>query len=228
MESIATPFFSNSCVVTLKSGSIALPCRRRSPSPPRKRLLASRELRCQKMYVPGFAEASPEAKAARNLQDFFTYLAVKIVLAQLELGLVLHLSMKKADELNGYVKINDPVPGLRREQNASDVALVVALKCTLYSIQLTKSYNREAYDELMEFISGNSLNDGEKFCQRLMRESPRHKGLALRILEVRSAYAKQDFEWENLKKLAFKMVDESNTRLMRDYVEETSHLESEG
>lgn len=84
-------------------------------------------------------------------------------------------------------------------------------------------------------------------------------------LQVRSAYAKQDFEWENLKKLAFKvdstffffskvkntskldfgvgfvklflrslcivlwqMVDESNTRLMRDYVEETSHLENEG
>ncbi|XP_074592896.1 chaperonin-like RBCX protein 1, chloroplastic [Curcuma longa] len=176
MECIAAPFFSNSSssVFTLKSGSIALPRRRCSLSPPRKRLLASRDLRCQKMYVPGFAEASPEAKAARNLQDFFTYLAVKIVLAQLE------------------------------------------------------SYNREAYDELMEFISGNSLNDGEKFCRRLMRESPRHKGLALRILEVRSAYAKQDFEWENLKKLAFKMVDESNTRLMRDYVEETSHLENEG
>lgn len=34
----------------------------------------------------GFGEASPEAKAARNLQDFFTYVAVKIVLAQLEVS----------------------------------------------------------------------------------------------------------------------------------------------
>ncbi|XP_010913411.1 chaperonin-like RBCX protein 1, chloroplastic [Elaeis guineensis] len=130
--------------------------------------------RCQKMFVPGFGEASPEAKAARNLQNFFTYIAVKIVLAQLE------------------------------------------------------SYNPEAYSELMEFISRNSLNDGDKFCGRLMRESSRHQGLALRILEVRSAYSKRDFEWENLKKLAFKMVDESNTRLMRDYVLETSHMENEG
>lgn len=32
----------------------------------------------------GFGEASPETKAATNLHDFFTYLAVKIVLAQLE------------------------------------------------------------------------------------------------------------------------------------------------
>lgn len=121
----------------------------------------------------GFGEASPEAKAARNLQDFFTYIAVNIVLAQLE------------------------------------------------------SYNPEAHKELMEFVSRTSLNDGEKFCRTLMRESPRHRTLALRILEVRSAYSKMDFEWDNLKKLAFKMVDESNTRLMKDYVVETSDLNKE-
>lgn len=125
------------------------------------------------MFVPGFGEASPEAKAARNLQNFFTYVAVNIVLAQLE------------------------------------------------------SYNPEAYGELMEFVSRNSLNDGDGFCCRLLRESRRHKALALRILEVRSAYSKRDFEWENLKKLAFKMVDDSNTRLMRDYVTETSYLDND-
>ncbi|KAJ6795041.1 chaperonin-like RBCX protein 1, chloroplastic [Iris pallida] len=129
--------------------------------------------RCQKMFVPGFGEGSPEAKAARSLQDFFTFVAVKIVLAQLE------------------------------------------------------SYNPEAHAELMEFVDRNSLNDGDKFCRALMRESPRHKGLALRILEVRSAYTKRDFEWDNLEKLARKMVDESNTRLMREYVLETSHLDNE-
>ncbi|KAJ0962307.1 hypothetical protein J5N97_030135 [Dioscorea zingiberensis] len=139
----------------------------------RDRFLVLRPPRCQKMFVPGFAEASPEAKAARHLQNFFTFVAVRIVLAQLE------------------------------------------------------SYNPDAYKELMEFISRNSLNDGDKFCRTLMRESPRHKSLALRILEVRSAYSKRDFEWDNLQKLAFKMVDESNTSLMRDYVLETSHLEKE-
>lgn len=34
--------------------------------------------------VTGFGEASPEAKAAMNLQNFFNYVAVRIVLAQLE------------------------------------------------------------------------------------------------------------------------------------------------
>ncbi|XP_077211564.1 chaperonin-like RbcX protein [Tasmannia lanceolata] len=128
---------------------------------------------CQKMFVPGFGEASPEAKAATNLHQFFTFLAVKIVLAQLQ------------------------------------------------------SYNPEAYEELMEFVSRNSLDDGDKFCADLMRESARHKTLALRILEVRSAYCKRDFEWDNLKRLASTMVDESNTRLMRDYVRETTHMENE-
>ncbi|KAE9452713.1 hypothetical protein C3L33_15366, partial [Rhododendron williamsianum] len=123
-------------------------------------------------HIAGFGEASPEAKAANNLHNFFTYIAVKIVTAQLE------------------------------------------------------SYNPEAYEELMEFLSRHALNNGDKFCADLMRESPRHKSLALRILEVRSAYCKRDFEWDNLKRLASKMVDESNTRLMRDYVLETSHEES--
>lgn len=92
---------------------------------------------------------------------------------------------------------------------------------------MIKSYNREAYVELKEFTSRNSVNDADSFCKNLIRESPRHKALAMRILEVRSAYMKNDFEWDNLKKLSFKMVDEANIKLMRDYVLETSHIEDE-
>ncbi|CAL5006148.1 unnamed protein product [Urochloa decumbens] len=132
---------------------------------------ATAPARCSKMYVPGFGEGSPEKKAAINLQHFFNYIAVRIVLSQLE------------------------------------------------------SYNREAYYELKEFVGRTSLNDAEIFCKKLIRESPRLKGLAMRILEVRSAYVKSDFEWDNLKKLSFKMVDEANTKLMRDYVLEVSHIE---
>lgn len=123
------------------------------------------------MFVPGFPDMSPEAKAAGQLHNFFTYLAVKIVLAQLE------------------------------------------------------SYNTEAYAELKEFVNRTSLNDGDKFCASLMRESPRHKGLAMRIMEVRSAYAQLDFEWENLRKLVLENANKSNKKLMRDYITETSHVE---
>ncbi|XP_009788252.1 chaperonin-like RBCX protein 1, chloroplastic [Nicotiana sylvestris] len=122
---------------------------------------------CHKMYVPGFG-TSPESTAAKHLHDFFNYIAVKIVAAQLQ------------------------------------------------------SYNPEAYEELREFLDSHPLNDGDKFCADLMRESPRHKNLALRILEVRSAYCKEDFEWDNLQRLASKMVDDSNKKLMMDYIVDTS------
>ncbi|XP_022716148.1 chaperonin-like RBCX protein 1, chloroplastic [Durio zibethinus] len=165
MESLAVvpltqPSFFPSKPINWNTGFPSWPCKQRSSHATR--------LNCQKMYVPGFGEASPEAKSSKNLHNFFNYIAVKIVSAQLQ------------------------------------------------------SYNPEAYKELMEFLNTHSLNDGDKFCASLMRESSRHKSLALRILEVRAAYCKHDFEWDNLKRLAFKMVEESNTKLMREYVLETS------
>ena len=44
-----------------------------------------------------------------------------------------------------------------------------------------QSYNPEAYEELMEFLGRHSLNDGDKFCSDLMRESSRHKALGMNI-----------------------------------------------
>ncbi|KNA10934.1 hypothetical protein SOVF_139750 [Spinacia oleracea] len=140
-----------------------------SQTPWKHRTSLPTQVHCNKMFVPGFGEASPEAKAAKNLHQFFTYVAVKIVAAQLQ------------------------------------------------------SYNPEAYKDLMDFLDKHSLDDGDKFCADLMRESSEHKSLALRILEVRSAYCKNDFEWDNLKRVAVEMVNESNTKVMRDYVQETSH-----
>lgn len=45
-----------------------------------------------------------------------------------------------------------------------------------------QSYNTEAYKELMEFLDKHSLNDGDKFCADLMRESPRHKSLGMLLI----------------------------------------------
>lgn len=101
-----------------------------SPQPWKQRTYHPTRFNCHKMYVPGFGEASPEAKAAKNLHNFFTYVAVRIVTAQLE------------------------------------------------------SYNPEAHEELMEFLGRNSLNDGDKFCADLMRESSRHKSLGTMSLLV--------------------------------------------
>ncbi|KAL0442988.1 UNVERIFIED_CONTAM: Chaperonin-like RBCX protein 1, chloroplastic [Sesamum latifolium] len=152
----------------------------------------------------GFGEASPEAKAAKHLHDFFTYVAVRIVSAQLQ-------------KLKQFVHIS----------------LLITCICRPVWMRFTdssfteQSYNPEAYADMMQFLERHSLDDGDKFCADLMRESSRHKSLALRILEVRSAYCKSDFEWDNLKRLSLKMVDDRNTRVMRDYVSETSSVKSE-
>ncbi|KAL3654550.1 serine palmitoyltransferase component [Castilleja foliolosa] len=69
---------------------------------------------------------------------------------------------------------------------------------------LRKSYNPEAYEDLTRFVETHSLEDGDKFCADLMHESPRHKSL-----EVRYVYCKIDFEWDNLQRLASKMVEDS-------------------
>ncbi|KAH7856433.1 hypothetical protein Vadar_001414 [Vaccinium darrowii] len=126
------------------------PCRRNGASPfmPwKQRTSQPARFNCQKMFVPGFGEASPEAKAANNLHNFFTYIAVKIVTAQLE------------------------VPP------------------TCFAFSHKQSYNPEAHEELMEFLSRHALNDGDKFCADLMRESPRHKSLGM--LNSFHIYAKQ-------------------------------------
>ncbi|KAG4142917.1 hypothetical protein ERO13_D06G156800v2 [Gossypium hirsutum] len=120
-----------------------------------------------------------------------------------------------------YVPGNGASPEAKAAKNLHGFFNYITVK--IVSAQL-QSYNPEAYKDLMEFLNTHSLNDGDKFCASLMRESSRHKTLALRILEVRSAYCKRDFEWDNLKRLVFKMVDESNTKLMREYVQETSHV----
>uniref|UniRef100_A0A9I9CRL7 Chaperonin-like RBCX protein 1, chloroplastic n=1 Tax=Cucumis melo TaxID=3656 RepID=A0A9I9CRL7_CUCME len=171
--------------------------------PIKPRASKSMRLHCSKMYVPGFGEASPESKAARNLHNFFTYVAVRIVTAQLEVALQLLCC------------------------NCSAMLLLCGFSLVLILVLEEQSYNPEAYLELMEFLDRHSLNDGDKFLASLMRESSRHKSLALRILEVRSAYCKNDFEWDNLKRLAFKMVGESNTRIMREYLTETSPSDTE-
>ncbi len=38
---------------------------------------------------------------------------------------------------------------------------------------------------------------------------------ALRVMDVRAAYASEDFEWDNLQKLAVHDTQAANTRLMR-------------
>ncbi|GFZ06347.1 chaperonin-like RbcX protein [Actinidia rufa] len=118
--------------------------------------------KCHKMYVPGFGEASPEAKAANNLHNFFTYIAVKIVTAQLQVR-------------SAYCK------------------------------------NDFEWDNL-ERLASKVSNPLSLFSERVF--SP----LYISLSPIIPTYPRNWF---------LQMVGESNTRLMRDYVLETTHAESE-
>lgn len=59
------------------------------------------------------------------------------------------------------------------------ILLEIWLDSSLFIVFVSsiKSYNREAYGELMDFVNRNSLNDADTFCKKLIRESPSHKQL---------------------------------------------------
>lgn len=121
------------------------------------------------------------------------------------------------------------VPGFGEASPEAQAAAAMHNFFTYVAVKIVSSqledYNKEAYVDLMAFLEKMPLKDGDKFIAALMRESFRHKNLALRIMEVRSAYAKQDFEWDNLQDLSAKQIEEANTALMRKFLTETSNME---
>ncbi|PIA36768.1 hypothetical protein AQUCO_03200028v1 [Aquilegia coerulea] len=180
------------------------------PMPCNQRGSQSRRLHCHKMFVPGFGEASPESKAANNLHGFFTYVAVKIVLAQLE-----SYNPEAYKELMEFLDRNSVNDG---DQFCANLMRESSRHQGL--VARTHVYGRSDFCAFVYFVVMN-IHVVNYTCSNGSYMA------ALRILEVRSAYCKNDFEWDNMKRLAVKMVDESNTRLMRDYVLETSQLEDD-
>lgn len=44
--------------------------------------------------------------------------------------------------------------------------------------------------------------------------------VGVRVLEVREAYAREDFEWDHLQRLSSKALKEGNVKLMRQHAEQ--------
>mmetsp|Transcript_45019 Transcript_45019/g.143368 ORF Transcript_45019/g.143368 Transcript_45019/m.143368 type:complete len:200 (-) Transcript_45019:188-787(-) len=112
------------------------------------------------MYIPP-SDKTPERKTVDTLHNFFTFIAVKIVLAQLE------------------------------------------------------ACNSPDYDVLRGVVDSVSLQDGDVFCSKLLKESPT---LGMRLMEVRRAYVDEDFNWDTCETLSKSAMKDSNTNIMRDYL----------
>ncbi|KAI8112339.1 hypothetical protein M9434_003662 [Picochlorum sp. BPE23] len=97
---------------------------------------------------------------------------------------------------------------------------VVAVKIVLAQLQGSgrgdlASYNAQGYQNLVDFIEEKPLtrDNASTWLKELME---RDLMIAMRIIEVRLAYAKHDFEWHNLQSLCLDTGASINLGCCRD------------
>ncbi|PRW58723.1 hypothetical protein C2E21_3267 [Chlorella sorokiniana] len=80
---------------------------------------------------------------------------------------------------------------------------------------------------LRRFMHEESMRDSDAWLAKLMVED---ELLAVRIMEVRKAYANEDFEWDNLRRVALEGLERGNTQLLRQHASRryTAMLERAG
>ncbi|KAL4431281.1 hypothetical protein ABPG75_006537 [Micractinium tetrahymenae] len=76
------------------------------------------------------------------------------------------------------------------------------------------AYNAEGAQTLRHFLVNEPMRDCNAWLAKLMQQD---ELLGVRIMEVRQAYAREDFEWGNLKRLAIEGLEQQNTRLLREH-----------
>jgi hypothetical protein len=83
----------------------------------------------------------------------------------------------------------------------------------------------ETYEGLQDYLSKNPLRDGNKWLEELMRHPDTNMRLtALRLLEVRKAYAGEQFDFPGMHELAVRELVKENDKLMADYVKDSMSL----
>jgi hypothetical protein len=146
-----------------------------------------------KMSVPpgAFGGTTPEKKAASMMESMFTYIACWIVIDQTE---------------NAAPKINTADGTDGANQDAQDVD----------SDSATREVRRvvNVHEFLLNFLEANPVKDADAFMRLLSKASPE---IAMRVMEVRAAYAEDDFEWQNSRRLALENMRKVNGDVMREH-----------
>ncbi|CAL8467490.1 g7028 [Coccomyxa elongata] len=121
---------------------------------------------------------------------------------------------------------SDSFGGKSPEKKASDLLRTLFTFCAakIVMAQLEGSgrgglgsYNTGAYQDLTDFLHAHPMRDGDTWLELLLKKN---EMLALRVLEVRKAYCKEDFEWDICRQVAAKDMHEANVRLLRSRAEE--------
>ena len=83
------------------------------------------------------------------------------------------------------------------------------------------------YKGLQDYLQENPLRDGNKWLEALMLHEDNNMRLtALRVLEVRKAYAEGQFDFKGMSSLAVEELTTENDKLMADYVKDSMSLPS--
>lgn len=175
---------------------VRTPRRRRGGCrPPRVRVgSVVSEFDSEKMHVPSdsFGGNSPERHVANSMRKFFTFVAAKIVLHQLEGVAPESATPMEADR-----------PGDAQQGQA----------------EARRSAKRiqSDYQQLLDMLQNHPMKDEQEWIQMLLQKNSM---LGLRIMEVRKAYAEIDFEWDNLRKVSLSILDEGNDDMMQWWVKQ--------
>jgi len=103
---------------------------------------------------------------------------------------------------------------------------------TLFTVAATRivldeeySYDNEGghtplTQELTQFLSERPMRgDGDAWLRELLSESHTLRLAALRIIELRESYAREDFDFERVRRTALEEVKTANDALMVEYVQ---------
>ncbi|KAK9807233.1 hypothetical protein WJX73_000157 [Symbiochloris irregularis] len=87
------------------------------------------------------------------------------------------------------------------------------------------SYNAQQYNDLLQYWEANPrISNGDEWLAGLCNKNPM---LGVRLMEVRTAYCKEDFEWDNAKRVAVREMDKANQRILSQQAEASFLLSME-
>jgi len=89
--------------------------------------------------------------------------------------------------------------------------------------QMVGSRHRQPiYVDFVAFLDEHPIRDGAEWLKILMKhEQPRMRMLALRIIEVRKAFAEEEFDWKRAEEIGIESIKEDTLSFQRKLLEDT-------
>ena len=118
----------------------------------------------------------------------------------------------------------------QRERELSKASEALKTLFTIAAVRTTLdqelSYDNEGgstalSSALAGFLETHPLRNGDEWLEALMRDEPQLRLAALRLMETRAAYARENFDWQALRDLAVETTVRGNDALMVKYVEKS-------